>query len=75
MKLSFFPKRNLDDVAERLEELAKEWRDKPLGRGVICVVVQDNGKPIIYGYGDCGQPLTELELARMKLFDFYLGND
>lgn len=62
-----------EDVAKMLRELADEWADKPLGKGVICVVVQEENLPVIYAYGDVGVAVVELELARMKLFDLLMS--
>ena len=61
------------DVPSHLRDLATEWEGKPPGRGVIVVIVQDEGYPELRGYGDVGTPMVELELGKMQLFKYYLG--
>lgn len=75
VKLVTGQKANPTLVASHLADLAKEWADKPLGTGVIVVIVRDEDTPTIYGFGDCGIPLIELEMARVKLMDRLMCKD
>ena len=64
-----------EDIPAELRKFADEWELKPPGIGILMVVVKESSEyPEVFGFGKFGQPLTELELARMLLLKYYLGD-